>query len=330
MFCMFCGQELPNIAKFCFSCGKPVEIPGDIAEDKPEEVAVESVPQEEKEVFCDPIESIDLGTDYLSVFEFNYRDKFRVVSKDILENFRSFNVTIEGKEYRGEIKEYSFTDYSLSPTQVRFNLVKTQNANDEGFSKKFDFEYDEHELVGFLRMKKLFEVAQNRVEKDDSEKTVTTPSDWVKHGTNVIWLDAKKDLYMVKSPMAVYEGANRRHTFKQSECSIIRYDDIAYYEKTGDIQYTSKVSGGGGGGSSIKGAIVGGIIAGEAGAIIGSRNKINEVNTVVETHDTRQTVLYYKKDGGVHTLSVKGYAFYEYLLKHIPEKDLIYKSLMNN
>lgn len=98
---------------------------------------------------------------------------------------------------------------------------------------------------------------------------------------------------------------------------------IQYYAKEGDVQYTTKVSGGGGGGSSIKGAIIGGIIAGEAGAIIGSRQKVEEVHSTTETHDSRQTIIRYYYGESLDTLTFDGYDVYNFLLKEIPQKDLI-------
>ena len=105
--------------------------------------------------------------------------------------------------------------------------------------------------------------------------------------------------------------------------TAIPVSDIQYFTKEGDVQYTSKISGGGGGGSSLSGAIVGGLIAGDAGAIIGSRKKINEIKTETQTIDSRKTVIRYYKEGAIKTLSFDGYEVYDYLLKKIPQKDLV-------
>lgn len=103
----------------------------------------------------------------------------------------------------------------------------------------------------------------------------------------------------------------------------IPIDRIQYFTKEGDVQYTSNVSGGGGGGSSLSGAIVGGLIAGDAGAVIGSRKKTAPIKTEIQTHDTRQTVLrYYDDFGKLEVMTFKGFSAYDFLLSAIPDKDL--------
>lgn len=61
---------------------------------------------------------------------------------------------------------------------------------------------------------------------------------------------------------------------------------IEYFDRYGDFYTETNVSGGG---SSVKGAVVGSIVAGEMGATIGSRKKIE---TKTEIVDKRQTIMY--------------------------------------
>ena len=98
--------------------------------------------------------------------------------------------------------------------------------------------------------------------------------------------------------------------------------NIQYFSKDGDVKYTTSVSGGGGGGSSVFGAIVGGVIAGEAGAIIGSRQKVAPITTKTTTHNSTKTILKYIDGTELRTLIFFGHGMYYYLLKTIPEKDL--------
>ena len=72
----------------------------------------------------------------------------------------------------------------------------------------------------------------------------------------------------------------------------IKVSNIKYYRIVGDKYVTTEVTGGGGGGSSIKGAIIGGIIAGEAGAIIGSRKSIEPVKSNSTVHDKQSVLMY--------------------------------------
>ena len=91
-----------------------------------------------------------------------------------------------------------------------------------------------------------------------------------------------------------------------------------------------KISGGGGGGSSISGAVVGGLIAGETGAVIGSRQKVQEVTSETVRHDSRRTLIRYYKDNQINVISYIGFEVYDYLLKKIPEKDLLTIQLEKN
>ena len=72
----------------------------------------------------------------------------------------------------------------------------------------------------------------------------------------------------------------------------IPLNDIEYFHTTGGICYETKVSGGG---SSIPGAIGGAILAGETGAIIGSRKAVTSEQVL---HDEiKITLFYFDKNG---------------------------------
>ncbi len=66
---------------------------------------------------------------------------------------------------------------------------------------------------------------------------------------------------------------------------------VASLSQEGNIHYTTEVYGGGGGGTSVKGAIVGGAIAGEMGAVIGSRKEVNPITSSTKRIDDRVTSL---------------------------------------
>lgn len=105
--------------------------------------------------------------------------------------------------------------------------------------------------------------------------------------------------------------------------TVIPVERIQFYTKEGDIQYTTKISGGGGGGSSLSGAIIGGLIAGESGAIIGSRQQINPISSTTQKHDSRKTILKYYGDNGLVVIEFDGFDAYNYFQHHMPEKDLL-------
>ncbi|MBD5469453.1 MAG: hypothetical protein HDR21_15105 [Lachnospiraceae bacterium] len=101
----------------------------------------------------------------------------------------------------------------------------------------------------------------------------------------------------------------------------IKVSDIKYYRIVGDKYITTEVTGGGGGGSSIKGAIIGGIIGGEAGAIIGSRKPVEAVKSSSIVHD-KQSVLMYCRDSSI-ILKFNSKVF-DILLDMLPEKEYEY------
>ena len=83
--------------------------------------------------------------------------------------------------------------------------------------------------------------------------------------------------------------------------------DILYFKESGQVYRDAIVSGGGGtvGGSSIPGAIIGGVIAGPAGAVIGSRKQgtIAPITTEIKETDERYVEI------KMHTFEIKIYTY---------------------
>lgn len=100
---------------------------------------------------------------------------------------------------------------------------------------------------------------------------------------------------------------------------IYSFDDIKYYQKEGSKRKEQHISGGG---SSLKGAIVGGLVAGDAGAVIGSRK---EIETDYVDVDDRE-ILVTMNDG--KQIELVDLECYELLLDYIPEKE--YDNYINN
>lgn len=100
----------------------------------------------------------------------------------------------------------------------------------------------------------------------------------------------------------------------------IPINDIIYFKIEGKLHYEDKIIGGGGGGSSVKGALLGAVIAGGAGAIIGSRRKINSINSEHIEHDERGTIInFYDEDKNIRSICFS-YRDYEIFSEIIPEK----------
>ncbi len=120
-----------------------------------------------------------------------------------------------------------------------------------------------------------------------------------------------------------WEKAN----FKLGEYRVIPEKDIAYYKVIGSKQYISHVHGGG---ASIGKAILGGVIAGDAGAIVGSRIG-TEVKTEITEKDNRRIFIYFKSYGEIVAEEIRTKNIDEVLdilRAWMPQKDYEYVSLL--
>ena len=104
---------------------------------------------------------------------------------------------------------------------------------------------------------------------------------------------------------------------------IIPIKDIVSFKRFGDIHSYTDITGGGGGGSSIGGAIIGGVVAGEAGAIIGSRKKTDEIKTKNVVVDKRVTIVEINDNNNLYYITLES-KDYEVLLKLIPSKEITF------
>lgn len=138
------------------------------------------------------------------------------------------------------------------------------------------------------------------------------------HIPHYLWI-ADNSLNMF--PMEKYFERNsisavNKPNVSQLQVISVPIEDILYFEEVGELQKYTKVSGGG---TSLKGALTGYIIAGDIGAIIGSREPIK---TEIVSEDDRIVELIYKNyDGEIANLEFTHDA-YVVLKKVIPEKEL--------
>ena len=121
----------------------------------------------------------------------------------------------------------------------------------------------------------------------------------------------------------VEERLARENAYADIHSMAIKIKDIKYYHVVGEMHTTTSISGGGGGGYSLSGAIVGSLVAGEAGAIIGSRQPVNPIVSSTDVHDTRRVELLFRRNSCVDTM-VLGYDILDYLKKWLPEKEYTY------
>lgn len=146
-------------------------------------------------------------------------------------------------------------------------------------------------------------------------------------GTNFVY-ESENRLWFADNAIYVAKGLNE-YILNYANDSEFKYEKIPaeqlqMFYKEGDVQYTTKISGGGGGGSSVLGALVGGAIAGEVGAIIGSRKSTNNIVSNTVAHDRRKTVVrYFDANNELRVFEWTGFDLYNYLLKYVPQKDLV-------
>ena len=110
-----------------------------------------------------------------------------------------------------------------------------------------------------------------------------------------------------------------------NDIMLVKIDiaDIEYYLITGQETSEFRIEGGGSSGPNIKGAIVGGILAGEAGAIIGGMPEPKPVYSYTKHNEGRCVELVYKKNGRVEKIKLS-YPAFPFLEQWIPEKDYSY------
>lgn len=102
----------------------------------------------------------------------------------------------------------------------------------------------------------------------------------------------------------------------QLQMISVPIEDILYFEEVGELRKYTKVFGGG---TSLRGALTGYILAGNVGAVIGSREPIK---TEVVSEDDRIVELIYKNaDSEIENLEFTHEA-YAVFKKVIPEKEL--------
>lgn len=139
---------------------------------------------------------------------------------------------------------------------------------------------------------------------------------------------ADNSLYITMSPLGYrWNSVNKKESIKDwtLEYTEIPKQNVYYFAKKGDLQYYERVVGGGGYKFSLGGAIIGGLLAGDAGIFLGGI-KEEPIKTKTEKHDDRMSLICYKDKDKTQIIEFKGHEVYEFLSKKLPEKRL---SLLN-
>lgn len=135
-------------------------------------------------------------------------------------------------------------------------------------------------------------------------------------------------------PVEEYEQLKQTQAFDLFHVKkICCIENIIYFRKQGEIQYTTNISGGGGkgGGVNVGGAVAGGILFGAAGAIVGAQagteTFIDPVESTTVKHDTRKTIFQYNDENQKIVTIEWPIDFFALLMKVIPEKEYDYLQL---
>lgn len=112
--------------------------------------------------------------------------------------------------------------------------------------------------------------------------------------------------------------------FNSNDISAIRINrgEIQHYRLVGQERTETKVQSTNDG-VNVRGAIVGGIIGGDAGAIIGSQHNKGRIYSYSEHFDERYVEIYYLKNNNTHKLKL-GAKAYQLLEQWFPEKNYEY------
>lgn len=196
------------------------------------------------------------------------------------------------REYHEEKVLKDFPSWILSLNQTAYNDVSNkyntykESLNmppDTGFInilRQFD-EYDYNSFMSNIKKGYSLTVCFNLQTINSGSLDMTT-------GKNYIWKENNKIHFLPVITPDNYSQTKEIHE------SILEIPLIEYYTCSGELVHETNITNEGQA-VNIPGAIVGGLIAGDTGAIIGSRPK-NNIRSETVTKDTRLCVLSYLKE----------------------------------
>lgn len=189
-------------------------------------------------------------------------------------------------------------------------FMKNSNdkANHVASMNQFQKEYDEY-------------ISKKGIVKSDDQVTLIEKDNKYKFEDDIphyVWID---DNCIKLFPMAKYYKFNETSAGSKPDVTklhlkSIPIDSVLYFEEMGELRKYTTVSGGG---TSLKGALLGYVIADDLGAIIGSREPIK--TSVVSEDDRRVELIYKNEDSDIENLEFAHDA-YKVLKKLIPFKEL--------
>lgn len=193
----------------------------------------------------------------------------------------------------------------------------------------YDKKYQHPKYYNYMR--RIEKEKQEKIDKEKSYVSNYEAEDKEKFIVELIDFNNYKNLNFKNIKLWIYkEDKNLCLISKEYTNDIgkieIPIKDILSFNRIGDVNSYTKISGGGGGGSSIGKAVVGGVIAGGAGAIIASRKKNEEIKSEHIIEDLRTTILKIKDNNLVYYLKFASND-YDTFLRLVPNKEV---SLMDD
>ena len=149
--------------------------------------------------------------------------------------------------------------------------------------------------------------------KSDTKVTLLAGAEKIPHH---IWIaDGKINMFPAREYYEMRVSAIHRPSVNDLKLKGIQIENIWYFEEYGELRKYASVSGGG---ISLKGAMIGKVIAGDAGMILGGRQPIK---TDIVSEDDRIVELIYKNSEEVENMEFTHDA-YSVFKKLIPDKEL--------
>lgn len=177
--------------------------------------------------------------------------------------------------------------WALTPEYTEYISGSVDVDQLDALMKKFTSIIDENYIQAEREYSEIAFVPHNAARvtvKGYEGQNVAIPNTIKEISSLCVWAD-DENLYMLPKFDLVDYKLNK----KIYRIITIEKKSVVDITQEGNVHYTTEVRGGGGGGSSIKGAIVGGVIAGEAGAIIGSRKATDPITSSTKQIDDRTT-----------------------------------------
>lgn len=185
------------------------------------------------------------------------------------------------------------TEHSVG--NIKFSLISNANSNNGIVITITDLKQDLSVLDSLkqtLHFKNFYNILD--IPEDSFQVTIINGNNFCREDTYHAFREHNQ-LILVCVRVDNYYGKDKIIIIQ------IEVDNILYYKSEGSVRYEQQISGGGGMGINYGSAILGGLLFGEAGAIIGSRRneEISEIESKTIKYDDRIVTLVVKKDGQI-------------------------------